>query len=163
MMRLNRGLLSVMLIATLLMSACEGGPRWLGGERLPEGGVAIIRQVSGDDPGLRAPMVRLINSRADFEVIGAQSASIEGVDFNRQSVIVFALGTKPTSGHWARVVGVQQKGGDVFVQGVANRPGIGELTAQVQTQPYALAVLPKVRGTLRAEIDSVEGQAPPQR
>jgi len=154
--------LFTVLLMTSLLTACSNGPSWLGGgSRLPEGGVPILRQVSGNDSGLRTGMVRLVNSRADFEVTGASMDLISQVDFSKESVILIAMGSKPTGGHWTRITGVQQKGDDVFVQGLANRPGMGELTTQAETFPYALAVVQRVRGNLRPEIESVEGQAPP--
>jgi hypothetical protein len=138
-----------------------GGMSWITPTPKVEGAVEIRRQYAGDDSSLKYPFVRLVNSQAELEAMGAVELARQGIRFDRQSVILLAVGEKPTSGYWGRIRGVQKQGSEIYVQGVVNRPGEGELTMQVLTYPYAAVVVPKMTGTLHPEIDSVQGQAPP--
>jgi len=121
--------------------------------------VQILNKFNGNDPGLKEPGLRLINSVQDLESLGSYELASHEIDFDRQSLLIFALGEKPTSGYWAKIAGVQREGNLLYVQGWANRPSKDQTVTQVLTYPYAVAVLSKITEVqIRSEIESLVGE-----
>lgn len=122
--------------------------------------VSIIRQVSASDEGFKQPEGRAILTRAELEEAKSTELTKLDIDFNKQSLVVVALGEEPTAGYWVKITGVQQRGTVVYVQGVANRPVKDQQVAQQKTYPVAAAVVPRLEAvsSVVEEIDSVEGQ-----
>ncbi len=77
------------------------------------------------------------------------------VDFETQSVVLLGMGTQPTSGYAATITGLQQVGDVLYVQAIFDRPGLGEMSAQVITTPWAAATVYKrpATTTLRSDFD----------
>ena len=124
--------------------------------------VAILRQFEGNDPGLREADIVVINSQQELNALGSQRLGDTPVDFNRESLIVFSLGERQTTGYWANIDGVQYKDGTLYVQGIANKPSDRQVTASVLTHPYSAVIVPKVAANdLRREIESTTGWATP--
>jgi len=129
-------------------------------DRLPKA-VEIIRKYHGSDPGFTEPMVLLVNSREELESFNSSHLINQAVDFDRESLLLLALGEKPTGGYWARITAVQRQNNLLYMQGTANRPHRDQTVAQVLTYPYAAVVIKKVRSAqVRSEIDSVLGRQP---
>lgn len=121
--------------------------------------VPIIAHLTGNDPALKYPSVLLINSQAELARLGAQELSRHPVDFNQHSLVVLALGEKPTGGYWARITAIQKSGTDLFVQGIANRPAKDQPVTQALSYPYAAAIVPKTLAKrIYSEIESVQGR-----
>jgi len=120
----------------------------------------IHEHVAGDDLNI-AELVVLVNDRAQLDALGHYGLSALNVNLKRQSILIIALGEKPTTGWWVRIDGVQRHGSDLYFQGVANTPGKTQLVGQKLTYPYAAAVIPKVDTVqFHPEIESVEGKVP---
>jgi hypothetical protein len=68
---------------------------------------------------------------------------VEGVDWSREMVVAIFLGTKPTSGYRVAITDARPVEGKLVVSYTERSPGKGDITLQVLTAPYALAVVPK--------------------
>jgi hypothetical protein len=149
-----------LVLVSATMIACEAQPtRTQPGQPQP---LAIVRQLHGSDSGLADMTVALVNSQQDLATLGSTQLVNEPIDFGSHSLVVVALGERPTGGYWAQIEGVQVAGNTLYVQAVANRPGSDEMTTQALTHPYAAAVVPKTRATmLRSEVRSVQGEPAP--
>jgi|GEM_PF-6073597 len=168
----------LLILTVFTFSGCqwlESTKAWFGGKKTQKSkqpaamatkqgkprAVPIITHHTGDDRGLRAPGITLINSQEELIALGAKETRSIPVDFATQSLILLVIGEQSTGGFWAKINGVQQGGSTIYVQATVNRPGsMGVVTQQV-TYPYAAAVIRKAKGTLLPEVESVEGQAGP--
>ncbi len=166
---LKMGRRAVTLLAAVVIAATASGlagckPRGIivisreRNEALP-----ILKHYNGSDPALTYPTVLLINSPEELAELGSTELATHLVDFNNESLLLLALGEKPTTGYWARINGVQRKGEHLYVQGTANRPAEFEPVTQVLTYPYSAVVIKKqyIR-KIRSEIESVSGYAAAQ-
>ena len=124
--------------------------------------LTVLRRFEGNDPGLTQPGVVVVNSREELQALGSVRLADQQFDFERESVVVFTLGQRPTTGYWANIDAVQKIDGELFVQGIANRPSDKQVTATVLTIPYSAVVVPKTGATqVRREIESTTGWASP--
>lgn len=157
-----RHVLCLLSLAAATLIGCKPtGVIQLSGSDLPRP-VQVLRHHSGSDPGFRDPVVLLINSDEELDSLGSYTLTGK-VDFRSESVIVLALGEKPTSGYWAQITSVQRKGNVLFVQGTANRPREDQPVAQVLNYPYDAVVIKKIySATVRSEIESVLGKPQPE-
>jgi len=149
----------IWLVLTASLVGCQDVPAHLkpgAGE-----GMRILRHFNGGDSHLHEPVVTLINSKQQRDALG--SAAIDGIsmNFNIESLLVVAVGEKPTGGYWVRIDGVQLYDNELYFQGTANAPGESDIVAQALTYPWAAAVIPRVAddATLHPEIESVAGQS----
>ena len=116
---------------------------------------------NGSDSAFQESGHWLINSAAQLDATGSNNLVNLQVDFDSQSLIVLAMGERPTAGYWATITSAQQKGGKVYFQAVASRPAGDAMTGQVMTYPVAAAVIPKVEPrVVIPEIESVTGGSP---
>lgn len=123
--------------------------------------VEILRRYHGSDPGFTEAMVLLINSREELESLNSSQLIDQPIDFDSESLILLALGEKPTGGYWARITAVQHQNNFLYVQGMANRPHRDQTVPQTLTYPYDAAVIKKIRSAqVRSEIESVLGRQP---
>jgi len=125
--------------------------------------VSILNQISANDEGFKTPGGVAILTRAELEEAKSTELTKLDVDFNKQSLVVVATGEEPTAGYWVKITGVQRRGTELYVQGVANRPGKDQQAAAGKTYPVAAVVVPRLEMVTQVieEIDSVEGQAIP--
>ncbi|NJL30964.1 MAG: hypothetical protein HC898_04675, partial [Phycisphaerales bacterium] len=72
--------------------------------------VTILRKFSGTDEALKFPAVMIVKSQAELQGINAKSLMDAKVDFAKESLVVVALGDKPTGGYWADITGIQAAG-----------------------------------------------------
>ncbi len=154
--------LSALLVTALLAAGCQSSAIPSIGSTTP---VNVVQQITGNDPGLINPSVTVITSPAQLQALGSKDLAAKKIDFGRWSVVLLALGQQPTGGYWARITGVQDRGDQIFVQGLANKPGPNDSVTQGVTCPYAAALIAKTKTTVvHAEIQSVIGQVlPPQK
>ena len=147
------------LFATVAILGCQGGPQKV---EIPQP-VSIQARYQGDAPGLKEPTVELIETRKELKALGSDAiAKKADLDFNKQSLVVFALGEKPTGGYWAWIDSLQKEGDTLWVTGRANRPSENQSVSQQITHPYAAVVIPKVDvARVRDDIQSVVAKMPP--
>ena len=123
--------------------------------------VSVLRRYNGTDPGLKEPLLLLVNSAQDLESLGSYDLAVHAVDFDKESLVLLALGEKPTGGYWARITGVQREGQQLYVQGLANRPSQDQAVTQALTYPYDAVVISKIRhAKVLSEIESLMGKHP---
>ena len=162
---ISRALGVVMLLAAVAgASGCKGDMSKTGDnamDAMPASGpsepVSIQRHLTGDDSGIKTPAVVLVNSRDELTAMGSVDLVNAEVNFDEHSLIVLALGERPTGGYAAKITGVQKRGNEIYVQGYAARPSPDAMVTQVITYPYDAVVVPKMQGSIRSEVDSVVG------
>ncbi|MCC5831302.1 MAG: protease complex subunit PrcB family protein [Phycisphaeraceae bacterium] len=127
--------------------------------------VRIGQQVTGERGGPERFTATLVHERdAAVELLGSESVDALGIDFERQSLIVLAMGEMPSGGHWMRIRSAQYDGSRLFVQFTVNSPGEDEMVTTVLTYPFAAAAIDRLPADtiLRPEADEVRGQSMPE-
>jgi protease stability complex PrcB-like protein len=81
----------------------------------------------------------------------AASRQRPAVDFSSEMVVAVFLGTRPTAGFAAEIVGYRAVDGDLVIQYREGAPPRGAITAQVLTSPFHLVVVPRRTGTVTFE------------
>jgi len=66
-------------------------------------------------------------------------------------VVGVFLGTRPTAGYGAEIVGYRGADSDAVIQYRESAPPRGAITAQVLTSPFHLVVVPRRTGTVTFE------------
>jgi hypothetical protein len=75
------------------------------------------------------------------------------VDFEREMVVLVALGPKPTAGHAVEVVAVEREGGFLRVRARVSEPGPGTDQAQVITHPFHAVRLERSDGPVEIVVE----------
>ncbi len=73
---------------------------------------------------------------------------LPAVDFDRELVVLAALGTKPTGGHEILIASAVEEDGAVVVQVSVTMPGPDCMTTQVATTPADIARIPRVAAAI---------------
>ncbi len=68
---------------------------------------------------------------------------IPPIDFRRESVLGFFLGTRSTGGYGVEVRDVTTEGGEYYVNVLVREPGPGTITTQAITSPWVLVRVPR--------------------
>jgi hypothetical protein len=151
----------MVMIMALSAMHCTKMP-WLMKKKLPGQGVRVLRQVRGSHLSLSEPVMKLINDHNALSALGLDQLTELRADFRKHSVLLVAVGQRPTSGYWIHIQGVQVRGEDLYFQGIANKPGESDMVIQALTYPYTAVLLTKVRALhLHPEIESVNGADQP--
>lgn len=120
--------------------------------------ISILRHQTGSDAGFKLPGVVLVKNAQQLQNMGSTELSKLDVSFDKESLVVLALGEQKTGGYWARITGIQITGSTLWVQGIANRPAEGAVVTQAITYPYAVAVIAKSNADkVMSEIESTTG------
>jgi hypothetical protein len=125
-------------------------------------GLAVLQTV--------VPPVRSLDKGSRSEIVVARQVTIRdqdawtalwqehaasrprpAVDFSSEMVVGVFLGTRPTAGFAAEVVGYRAVDGDLVVQYRESTPPRGAITAQVLTSPFHLVVVPRRTGAVTFE------------
>ncbi len=121
--------------------------------------VPIIAKVSGDQLPIASHGLGVIDADA-LDGLGLREAFAQAgadVDLAKHSVILFSLGQQPTGGFSADINGLQIKGKQVYVQGIAVAPGPNSIVTQAVTYPYCAVAIEKLPAgvTLLSDITSL--------
>src|SRR5262245_10653403 len=81
----------------------------------------------------------------------ARDRKMPDVDFGSTMVVGIFLGSRPTGGYSAEIVGAEPDGNTLVVKYKETRPGRGVMTTQVLTAPFHLVAVPKFDGQVRFE------------
>jgi hypothetical protein len=144
----------VACLAAPMLAACETEEGYTASAWGSTAPITIFDHVQDDDAGFREPAVELVNSREQLEALGSERLTNLEVDFARHSLVVLALGERPTGGWTAKITGVQERGDALYIQGIAYQPAAGSSLMQALTYPVAAAVITKTNaGLIHPEID----------
>ena len=140
------------VLLVCFLAGCQGPA--IGGRTTKP--VPIVVHTQADDSGFQHAAMELINSQAKLESFGSTTLDALNVDFEKQSLLVLALGQKPTGGFSTQITGVQTRGSELYVQGKIFEPPPEAIVNQALTYPIAAAVIPKIRAALvHPEVDEV--------
>lgn len=73
------------------------------------------------------------------------------VNFSTEMVVGVFIGSRPTAGFAAEILGVEARGGATVVRYRQTAPGRDAITAQVITSAYQLVAVPRRTGEVRFE------------
>jgi len=100
------------------------------------------------------PKQTVARSAAEWAGLWRQHAGdkpLPPVDFGSRMVIAVFLGTRPSAGFAADIIGVREANGVLVVEWQERRPDRGEVSAQVLTSPAVIASVPKFAGEIKFE------------
>ncbi|MEM1353466.1 MAG: protease complex subunit PrcB family protein [Planctomycetota bacterium] len=157
---LMKMLMVAVLVAPLGLAACKNGGGSGGGSGLAQP-VPIVESVTGTSGILDQPGAMLFTSQKDLDAMGASSIFPGEIDFKKYDMVVMAAGEVPTGGYWVRIKSISQVGDDLYVAGVANKPGPDDEVTQMMEFPYQAVLVEKTGAKLAiADVTSVTGQSP---
>jgi len=93
-----------------------------------------------------------VRTAAEWKALWKDHAPTEkmpAVDFTKDMVVGIFLGTTPSAGYEAEIVGMRPEGKDLIVEYVQKQPAPGTMAAQILTEPFHLVSVPKHAGTVR--------------
>lgn len=123
--------------------------------------VMIAEGVTGSNDLLIRPGAMLFQSQADLDAAGAGELFPGEIDFDEYDLVVLAGGEVPTGGYWVRITSVSTLGDELYVTGVANKPGEDEIVTQEIGHPYHAVLVAKTGATVAIpDVTSVSGQSP---
>jgi hypothetical protein len=100
--------------------------------------------------GVSEPTARVVQDRATFRRLWDETQSTRTptpeppeIDFARESLVVVALGTRPSGGYRIRIEKIQERAGAVEVTVGKYAPGQNCLSTQAITKPIAIARMPR--------------------
>lgn len=91
-------------------------------------------------------------TEAEWDALWAEHAGREPrpeVDFSTDMVAAVFLGTRPTAGFGAEILGARTDGDTLVIEWVERRPARGELVGQILTSPFHIVTLPRHAGPVR--------------
>lgn len=107
--------------------------------------VAILEKKAGNSEALSLGVV-LIQTQEQYDALGDKDI-YPGVDFEKQDLVIAALGEQKTGGYAIDITALQVEGDTIFVQGKATAPAADAVTTQALTYPYAAAVINNTMAT----------------
>ena len=107
--------------------------------------VAFTTVARGTDSQISEPREAIVRSVEEWQTLwGAHSAErAPAVDFSRFMVVGVFLGTRPTSGYAAEIVGVRSQGPVTTVEYRERRPAGDSFNLQVLTSPFHAIRIPR--------------------
>src|SRR5687767_7096449 len=76
------------------------------------------------------------------------------VNFEKETVLIVALGRKPTGGHSVEIKSVEQSGNKVLVTATTRAPRPGGIQIQALTAPFHIVAVPKLTGEVQFKIEN---------
>ena len=150
----SRSVTAVLVLSLgMILVGCKGKQKGAAlGDPLPVEG-----QVSGQDPALKQAGTWLITSQAQFDALGSQELGKLQPDFDRDSVVVAAMGERQGA-YSAKIDGIQLVGSTLYVQVTRTQPAAGP--GGGASHAYAAVVIPKVSAGTQvvSENNSATGQ-----
>jgi hypothetical protein len=100
------------------------------------------------------PKQAVARTAAEWLAVWRQHAgekALPAVDFKSRMVVAVFLGSRPSAGYAAEIIGIREAGGTLIVQWQERRPSRGEVSAQVLTSPAIIATVPTFAGEITFE------------
>ncbi len=113
--------------------------------------VAVMREVASGTQGPAVPVEALVRTREELVAVWPGPGPVPEVDFQREMVVVIALGSRPTGGYAVRLASLLMFQDSIVVRYEELRPGPTCMTTQALTYPYYVAAVPRGEGTARFE------------
>ena len=131
------------VVLAIAIVTCGRKPEAGAGSEVPgsRGELSVRELAKGDQGGPAEPQERLVTSAAGLDAVWPGGAPPPSVDFDRERVIVVALGERRTAGYGVEVTAVEETGDTLRVRYVERRPGLGCVAAQVITTPYQVVAV----------------------
>lgn len=155
-------------LALLLSCACRSACSGDGAEPAPPaepGDVArepLSQEVllRGDGGTFSGFEVRLVREELEWRDVWARIAGRQleppaapEVDFARTTLVLLALGERPSTGYGLELRALERRGASLFVHARETRPAPDSMQAQVLTSPYLVLAVPRHDGPLQLLIE----------
>lgn len=89
----------------------------------------------------------------------ARMLKVKGIDFDKQALVVIAVGERNTGGYSVQITDVVAEGGKVKVKWKEKTPPPGGFTIQVITYPGVAALIEKDKGAIVFDPELPSGKA----
>lgn len=99
-----------------------------------------------------SPMQAVARTPAEWAALWRQHAgesTAPKVDLATRTIVAVFLGSRPSAGFAADIVGTREAGGVLTVEWRERRPDPRDITAQVLTSPMVIASIPMFAGEIR--------------
>jgi len=96
------------------------------------------------------PTVLVFNNQQDWEAFWQKQENGDTApqgDFSREMFLAVVDSTQPNGGYGITINTIEEKNGQLFVQGVRTKPGDNCITTMMMSQPYAIVNLAKSSAT----------------
>jgi hypothetical protein len=113
--------------------------------------VVVARDMMSQIESPRQAVVRTPGEWATLWRQHAGESAAPKVDLGTRTIVAVFLGSRPSAGFTADIIGTREAAGVLTVQWRERRPGRGDITAQVLTSPMVIASIPKFAGEIRFE------------
>lgn len=100
------------------------------------------------------PRQVVARSAAEWAALWKQHSpggDLPAVDLSTRTVVAVFLGSRPSAGFAAEIVGTQQKGSTLVIQWREQRPDPGAMTAQMMSSPAHIVSIPRFAGEITFE------------
>jgi VWFA-related protein len=117
-------------------------------------GAAMRLLDRGSNSNLDDAQQVVVRTAAEWNALWKKHAPerpVPAVDFGREMVAAVFLGSRPTGGFAAEIVGAGSKAGAFVVQYRETKPAADAIAAQILTSPFLLVAMPKVDGDVKFE------------
>jgi hypothetical protein len=124
-------------------------------------GVPVVTIARGTNSGIADAKEVAIRTASEWEELWkahAGQGSRPAVDFSTEMVAAIFLGTRPTGGFRAEIIGTRHEADVLIVEYVERLPGAGAIVTQAQTFPFHIAKLAKHDGPVRFEESTSVGR-----
>jgi len=119
---------------------------------------------SGESSGLASESFRAVRSEKEWDDLSAQlvlqpskgDVHAPGIDFEKFTVLVAALGSRPTGGFSVLVQGAFDNGRTIEVYVLEVRPGPDCTVITTVTHPIAIALIPRSDRPVRFQVDTAD-------
>lgn len=142
---------AVVLAAALVAASCIEEERMTAPSPLP---VEHLAPAPGAYSGFDKPARLVLRDAAAFAAEWSRAfpgLDPPAVDFDRELVVLVALGVRPTGGHAIAVESARSEDEDAIVRVVAVAPGPDCIVTLATTRPVDVVRLPRVPGNVRFE------------
>jgi hypothetical protein len=114
--------------------------------------------------GIRTPFNTLVTNDVQWtEVWGKHSANekqveaVPKIDFNKESVILVAMGEKRTGGYAIEVFAVEDSADSYVVRVRTKAPRPGGFQLQALSAPFHIVAVPKISKPVHFKLEAIEG------
>jgi hypothetical protein len=149
-------LLAALALAPLASCASSGGSD----PASTSGAVRFESLARSEQSGLTEPQRSVIRTEQAWEaawyginVYRMPKPPAPEVDFEREMVVLVALGERTSAGHAVEVVSVEREGGFLRVLARATAPAAGSDQAAVLTHPYHAVRVPRSDGPVEVVLE----------
>lgn len=103
--------------------------------------VTILERVNGNSDAIKTIATMHIETQAQYDALGDAEIFPGEIDFDKNDLVIVALGEQPTGGFAVNIESIQLDAGELAVTGKATVPGPDAVVTQALTYPYSAVLI----------------------